>query len=88
MALKKRMSVTYVTDRGYELAVDEMTPSHLMNAIIHHRNQIQALGECPGQLRTANIDDRIKLLNDTVYELYRELSNRNPNDDQENGDGD
>lgn len=76
MAIKRRMEVTYVTDRGIEMQLSDMEDAHIINAIAHHKKQIQVLEESP--VKSTSILFRISALNDTVASLYYELADRNP----------
>jgi hypothetical protein len=80
----------YRTDTGKELAVEEMTTTHLMNAINHHKKQCDMIiklkwkrssnGKSTGFLPQREAD-----LKETIAVLEEELSERNPDDEREGG---
>lgn len=87
MGLFNRKPV-YISDRGDTYTVEEMEPSHLLNAINHHRTQI---GTIDWILEQSNPDAeknqmlhlrRISLFN-TVQALQDELRKRDPDLDHE-----
>ena len=83
MGIKRKVSQTYVTDRGIEMEVSEMTPSHLVNAIAHHQRQVEALEKVSKLWNTNYMERRIKQLYETIETLASELSQRDPQMDYE-----
>lgn len=78
----------YRTDTGKEMAVEDMESTHLMNAINHHKKQLDLI-IIMIQKRSANNQDQGYLasrranLADTIEVLENELAQRNPDDEQE-----
>ena len=89
MAIRQK-KVIYVTDRGHEFVVSEMTATHLMNTIMHINNQIDMLADIPECLNDAQINvatgylsARIDVLIESRNILALELCNRNPEKDEQ-----
>lgn len=88
MGLFNRQPV-YISDRGDEFQLDEMAPSHLLNAINHHRTQINTLDwvidQCGGPDADKNqlLHLRRISLHSTVEALVKELRTRDPDQDHE-----
>ena len=82
---KRRARVYYRTDAGKTVAVDEMSVSHLMNAINHHLKQVDLLqGIMEGWSGDLSfIEQRHKDLVATVDTLIEELNERDPKKDAE-----
>ncbi len=84
MGVFKRRQM-YRTDTGRNVAVANMDVSHLINAIGHHRRQVETLKgvmqHYTGDLTfvMARVDD----LNETVEILEDELIERDPGNDPE-----
>ena len=83
MAIKRKVSQTYVTDRGIEIEVCNMQTAHLLNAIGHHYGQIRSLellirGMDPEPLY---LRQRVELLDKTISILGNELAMRDPDKD-------
>lgn len=79
----------YVSDRGDEFQLEDMAPSHLLNAIRHHKDQINTLDWILDQTGTdAEKNQMLHLrrisLHTTVEALVKELRNRDPDLDHEN----
>jgi hypothetical protein len=78
----------YVTDRGDEFDIEDMKASHLLNALNHHKTQINTVDWLIDQYAetTTNISNlhyrRISLHN-TVEALAKELLTRDPAEDHE-----
>lgn len=79
----------YVSDRGDEFEVEDMESSHLLNAINHHRTQIDTIdwileqtGGTDAQKNQLLHLRRISLHN-TVEALVKELRLRDPDQDHE-----
>lgn len=85
MGIRRKVSQTYVTDRGIEMEVGNTTPSHLINAIAHHTKQIETLRKaCEGKpigFDAGFLGKRISALVDTVDILTAELAKRDPDFD-------
>ena len=84
MAIFNRKPI-YISDRGDQYQLEEMEPTHLMNAINHHRKQVDTIDWCLETL--ADLTDlsnlhyrRITLVN-TIEALVTELLKRDPDDD-------
>lgn len=78
----------YVSDRGDEFQLEDMAPSHLLNAINHHKTQIETLDWILEQTGTdAEKNQMLHLrrisLHTTVEALVKELRNRDPDLDHE-----
>lgn len=78
----------YVSDRGDEYQLDEMEPTHLLNAINHHRKQIDTIDWILEQTGTdADKNQMLHLrrisLHSTVEALIKELRKRDPDQDHE-----
>lgn len=78
----------YVSDRGDEFQLENMEPSHLLNAINHHKTQIETLDWILEQTGTdAEKNQMLHLrrisLHTTVEALVKELRNRDPDLDHE-----
>lgn len=78
----------YVSDRGDEYQVEEMEPSHLLNAINHHRKQIDTIDWILSQSdsdakRNQMLHLRRISLFTTVEALVKELRTRDPDLDHE-----
>lgn len=79
----------YQTDGGKTLAVEDMTASHLMNAINHHHTQLHTVSHMINRWK-ANDGDAVYLearkagLWSTLQTLMDELATRDPNNDREN----
>lgn len=88
MGLFNRKPV-YVSDRGDEYQVDEMEPSHLLNAIHHHRKQINTIDWILEQTGGTDAEKNQMLhlrrisLHTTVEALVKELRTRDPDKDHE-----
>ena len=85
MGIKIRKFV-YVSDRGDQYELDEMEPSHLINAIAHHQKQHDALVRVMdkyGLTTSNNLCIRLEDLDRTVHELVSELMTRFPGEDHE-----
>ena len=81
----------YVTDRGDATQLDEMKVSHILNAINHHRTQIDTidfvLEDATKSYRDFNnVHRRRMALHDTVEALITELLTRDPDDDNDCSD--
>lgn len=81
-----RPKAFYVTDRGDSHQIDEMEVSHLMNAINHHRKQINTidwiLEDSTKSYRDFNYIHRRRMgLFNTVEALINELMVRDPDKD-------
>jgi hypothetical protein len=79
----------YISDRGDEYALENMEPTHLMNAINHHRTQIDTIDWCLEQAGTKdqpNLNFRRIELYTTVQALVKELVKRDPEKDHEDQD--
>ena len=85
MGIRKQVQVTYTTDRGIEMELAEMESSHLLNAIAHHRNQVETIKFAKGVVREGtdlnNLDNRQADLEDTIEMLCAELASRDPADE-------
>ena len=87
MGLFNRKPV-YISDRGDTYTVEEMEASHLLNAINHHRKQIDTIDWILEQTTRDSERDqmlhlrRISLFN-TVEALVKELRTRDPDKDHE-----
>jgi translation initiation factor 2 beta subunit (eIF-2beta)/eIF-5 len=78
----------YISDRGDQFTVEEMEPSHLMNAINHHRTQIDNLdwileNSNKDKDDNTNIHLRRIALFSTVEALVKELRTRDPDEDHD-----
>lgn len=78
----------YVTDRGDKYEVEEMESSHLLNAINHHRTQINTLDWILDQTGTDAVKNQFLhlrriSLHTTVEALVKELRTRDPDTDHE-----
>jgi len=87
MGLFTRQPV-YVSDRGQEFQLEDMQPTHLLNAIDHHRKQIATLDWILEQ--TGNDNEKNQMLHlrrislcTTVEALVKELRTRDPDEDNE-----
>ncbi len=83
--VQQRVDVKYVSDRGQEFIISEMEDSHILNVIIHHRRQRDALIEMREHQKGAvatidltNITKRIVNLDNTILVLFSELMKRDP----------
>lgn len=90
MGIKLITRTTYRADSGRVFELENMQPSHLLNVIHHHRNQVDSLVF----LINAGYDDkdkqflmsRLKALETTLEALGKELASRDPVLDDNNGD--
>jgi len=78
----------YVSDRGDTYTVEEMEPSHLLNAINHHRTQIANIDwileqSDPDARKNQMLHLRRISLYTTVQALIDELRTRDPDKDHE-----
>lgn len=80
MALRTRS--VYVSDRGQEFELSEMTASHLINAIAHHMKQVDVVDSCLSVFNNDLLRRRLNNLNDTISTLKLELSKRDPDEDE------
>ena len=82
MGIKKQVQVTYTTDRGIEMELCEMESTHLLNAIAHHRNQVETIKFAKTTVSDSdgltNLDNRQGDLEDTIEMLCAELASRDP----------
>lgn len=83
MGIKNVRTATYVSDTGKEFNLCEMTASHLLNAIRHHRGQLDVVLDCPGGENFPFLTKREAGLRDTITVLYSELAARDPSKDEE-----
>lgn len=77
----------YITDRGDVYDVEDMASSHLLNAIKHHRHQIETiewvLGVVPKSADLTQVERRKIQLHSTVEALVTELLTRDPDKDHD-----
>lgn len=77
----------YITDRGDEFQINEMEPSHLLNAINHHRTQVDTVDWILENSKESedlnNLHRRRINLYNTVEALVKELKSRDPDNDYE-----
>lgn len=83
-----RSVVLYRTDSNQVVAVSEMDTSHLLNAINHHRKQVDTITFLKDEFnftgtRARNLDKRREDLIHTIEVLAKELAKRDPQDDEE-----
>ena len=84
MAIKRKQSATYLSDSGKEFEVDEMSPSHILNVICHHRKQVEGLERCLNLLPDNGLlSKRLSSLDETIMILATELATRDPDKDGE-----
>jgi len=80
----------YITDRGDTYTLEDMEPTHLMNAINHHRKQIDTVDWClenmSAKAKPENLHFRRIELFTTVEALVSELIKRDPAKDHEDLD--
>jgi len=77
----------YITDRGDEYSIEDMDPSHLLNAINHHGTQMctleRILAADSSVDGSEHIRTRLASLSDTIDVLVKELRTRDPSLDHE-----
>ena len=89
---KLRKKTVYISDRGQPFYVEDMTPSHMINSITHHKQQIATLEWVIDNFRIGDgqkaefLTERIELLTETVAVLVGELATRDPEEDPEASD--
>jgi len=84
MGIKKVRTATYISDSGKEFDLAEMTSSHILNVIIHHQKQLEAVLRCPGfEDDYPFLFKREQSLRDTIAVLYAEIATRDPDKDEE-----
>lgn len=90
MGIKLTTRTVYRADSGKVFELENMSPSHILNVIHHHRNQVSSLVH----LINAGYDNpdtqllmaRLKMLEETLEALGKELARRDPVLDDNNGD--
>jgi len=95
----RETKTVYVSDRNQEFFLDQMETSHLLNAIAHHRKQMETITWIIEEsrhstpwitLRMAHqtfLIERESKLRYTIAQLAQELASRSVNeDDLERGD--
>lgn len=85
MAIRPR-KIVYVTDRGHEFVVAEMTATHLVNTLTHIRRQIETIADIPQYLSyidATHLSARVKMLEESYIVLVEELASRDPAKDEE-----
>lgn len=87
MGIKQRNFV-YISDGGQEFELDDMTPSHLLNAIGHHRRQLDTVKFVLENFDFPNhaLCVRAEALEQTIRALAEELYTRHPTDDYNDND--
>lgn len=84
MAIKRKASATYIADTGKEFEVSEMADSHLLNVIVHHHRQVQALEFIDRYTSPPHhLKKRKDQLLETIQILTAELQTRDPDTEQE-----
>ena len=74
MGIKKVRSCTYVSDTGQEFELSEMTSSHLLNVIAHHKKQLDGLHFTSSVVTGQMADEGRARWNDEVLDTIRVLS--------------
>lgn len=73
----------YQSDGGRTSYIANMTSSHLINAIAHHRRQVDAIEEIMANVsgNMKHLKARLEDLEETIIALEDELIERDPADD-------